>query len=473
MVPIEDAALKIPKARADELRWKVTSTWEIKASETKTERQALKSLQIDNSIIILPADKGNATLVMDRVEYSNKLVDLIGYCKVKKDPTLKTERKLSHILGKNNDLIPQTKYRPLIQHYSKLPHIYGLPKIHKDGIPLRPIVSNRGWACHPLSHVFVEIISPLTGKSSSYVKNSIHFVERISDAPIHSNQMVSLDVVSLFTKVPTDETLAVVLEKLDTDPLPEEHTCIPIDNQMEMLTFFVETTYFGKGSDIYCQEEGLAMGSPLSPLLANIYMEYFEEMALGSTSLKPSMRLRYVNDTFILWPHQEDVQILLDHENSIQPSKQFTMEKELDNKLPFLNVLVTRTEQGFRSSMYCKPTFTGQYLNFNSHRPFTVKKGIVYCLQHQAKTISSDTDAYQEEMISLRYNLHHNNYPEHITSAQRNLDRRIEDNTQKLITVCLLYVKGLAERIQKICSPYDIRTVFTSGSTLRRYNIPG
>ena len=134
---------------------------------SKTERQALKLLQDENSLIILPADKGNATLVMDRVEYSNKLVDLngnSGSCKVKKDPTLKTERKLSQILGKNKDLIPQTKYIQLIQHYSKL----------------------------------------------------------------------------------------------------------------------------------------LAMGSPLSPVLANIYMEYFEEMALGSTSLKPSMWLRYVDDTFIL-----------------------------------------------------------------------------------------------------------------------------------------------------------------------------
>ena len=98
-----------------------------------------------------------------------------------------------------------------------------------------------------------------------------------------------------------------------------------------------------------------------------------------------------------------------------------------------------------------------------------VKKWIVHCLQHQAKTISSDTDAYQEEMISLRHNLHCNNYPEHITLAPRNLTWRIEDNTRKLTTVCLPYVKGLAKRIQKICSPYDIRTVFTSGSTLRRY----
>ena len=234
-----------------------------------------------------------------------------------------------------------------------------------------------------------------------------------------------------------------------------------------MLIFCAETAYVGIGSDIY--QEELTMGSPLSPVLTNIYIEYFKEMALGSTSLKPSMWLRYVDETFVLWPHQEDVQALLDHMNSVQPSIQFTMEKEQNNKLPFLDVLIAHTEQGFRSSVYCKPTFTGQYLNFNSHHPFNAKKGIVCCLQHQTKAINSDMDTYQEEMISLRHNLHRNNYPECITSAPRNLDRRIEDKTRKFTTICLPYIKGQAKRIQRLCSSYDIRTIFTSGSTLWRY----
>ena len=172
----------------------------------------------------------------------------------------------------------------------------------------------------------------------------------------------------------TQGTLAVERNKPAAEHLLDERTCIPIDNLMEMLTFCVETSYFGMGSDIYRQEEELAMSSPLSPVLAKIYMKYFEEMALGSTSLKPSIWLRYTDDKFILRPHQEDVQILLDYVNSIRPSIQFTMEKEQDSKLPFLDVFVTR-----------KPTCTGQYLNFNSNHPYTVKKGIIRCLQHRAK----------------------------------------------------------------------------------------
>ena len=78
-------------------------------------------------------------------------------------------------------------------------------------------------------------------------------------------------------------------------------------------------------------------------------------------------------------------------------------------------------------------------------------------------------NAYQAEMISLRHNLHRNNYPERITLAPKNLDRRIEDDTRKLTTVYLPYVKGQAKRIQRICGLYDIKTIFTRGSNLQSY----
>ena len=88
--------------------------------------------------------------------------------------------------------------------------------------------------------------------------------------------------------------------------------------------------------------------------------------------------------------------------NSVQSSIQLTMEKEQNDKLPLLDVLVACTEQGFRSSVYHKITFTRQNLNFNCHHQYNMKNGIVCCLQHRAKVISSDTGASQEEMISLR-----------------------------------------------------------------------
>ena len=254
VAPIEEAALKILKVQADELRWKEGQAPEKlkppKLNISKEERFAINSWQGDENIIMLLADKSNTTIEMDKVEYSNKLADC-SYCEVKKGPTMKTERKLSQILSKNKDLLQQMKYRQLTQHNSKLPHIYGLPKIHKDGIPLRSIISNRSSACYPLSYFVVEIVTPLTSKSLSYVKNSIHFLEKISNATIYSNQIVSRDVVSLFTRVPTDDKLTVERDKWAEDPPLEEFTCISIDNPREMLTYCLETTYFGMRSDIY------------------------------------------------------------------------------------------------------------------------------------------------------------------------------------------------------------------------------
>ena len=119
--------------------------------------------------------------------------------------------------------------------------------------------------------------------------------------------------------------------------------------------------------------------------------------------------------------------------------------------------------------MYQKPTFTKQYLNFNSHHPYDIKKGIIHCLQDRVKAICSDSNAYQDEMKSLRDNLLHNNYPASIISAQRNLDWTGENNTQKLTTVWFPNIKGLAKRIRKICTPYNIRIIFRGGMTLQKY----
>ena len=114
-----------------EQRWKVRRALEkskpAKPNISKVERLAIKLLQDDNTII-------HPAMVMDRVEYSNNWIYLIGnscYCKVKKNPTLKTEMKPSQILVKNKDYISK-KNRQLTYQYRKLPHRYSFLKMHKD-----------------------------------------------------------------------------------------------------------------------------------------------------------------------------------------------------------------------------------------------------------------------------------------------------------------------------------------------------
>ena len=99
------------------------------------------------------------------------------------------------------------------------------------------------------------------------------------------------------------------------------------------------------------------MGSPMSPVIANMYMEHLEETALGIAPLQPTLWLRYVDDTFVIWPHgDKELQHFHKHINQQHPNLQFTIEEEKGGKLAFLDVQVTRSSDGLTMEPYSKPT---------------------------------------------------------------------------------------------------------------------
>ncbi|XP_071454132.1 uncharacterized protein [Hetaerina americana] len=132
------------------------------------------------------------------------------------------------------------------------------------------------------------------------------------------------------------------------------------------------------------------MGSPLSPAIANFFMEDFEEKALRTAKLRPRYFFRYVDDTFIVWPHgPAALNEFLEHMNSAHPNIRFTMEKEDNGQLPFLDILIKKREDRTLShSVYRKPTHTDLYLNGESHHHPSQKRSVLSTLLHRAKTIS-------------------------------------------------------------------------------------
>ena len=122
------------------------------------------------------------------------------------------------------------------------------------------------------------------------------------------------------------------------------------------------------------------MGSPVSAVIANLYMESFEEQAITTSSYEPRIWKRYVDDTFTILD-RENVDDFLQHLNNQQPSIRFTMETEKDNKLAFLDTAVLREPDGrLTISVYRKPMHTNQYLAYDWHRPQLVKRSIVKSL---------------------------------------------------------------------------------------------
>ena len=132
--------------------------------------------------------------------------------------------------------------------------------------------------------------------------------------------------------------------------------------------FCLKSTYFRFKDSFYEQRDGAAMGSPLSPMVANLYMEAFDKRALSSFILVPQLWLRYVDDTFVIWQHGlntlDDFHL---HLNAQHPSIQFTREVESEGRIPFLDANVERREGSIITTVYRKPTHTDRYLNFTSH----------------------------------------------------------------------------------------------------------
>ena len=377
---------------------------------TAEEQEALKSLSKDNNITILPADKGRLIVLMNTKDYISKSMDLLGdtntYQVLKRDPTNKFADELKSKLWeiRQADNISDAEYRHLLPTTRLAPRYYGLPKVHKPPpVPLRPIVACRGSITYNVARRVADIISPMVGKNAHALKNSGHLVSSMKNCVLQEDDiLLSCDVTQLFTKVPVDKSLDLIYAKLNTDETLKERTLMTPTQVRDLLAICLKTTYFVFQGVIYTQVEGAAMGSPVSPIVANLYMEWFEEHAILTFQYEITIWKRYVDDT-ILAICDALVDDLMKHLNSIEPAIQFTHELEVEGKLPMLDTLTTRRPSGrLEFSVYRKPTHTDQYLQFDSNQPLQHKLGVVRTLRHRCESLCSTEEAKLHELEHLR-----------------------------------------------------------------------
>ena len=169
---------------------------------------------------------------------------------------------------------------------------------------------------------------------------------------------------------------------------------------------YLESTYFSYSGEFFEQQEGAAIGSPVSAAMANLYMEFFKELALRTAATKPRLWKRYVVDMCCT------VEELLTHLNNVRPSIKFTAEVEKDGRLPFLDTLLQRRDDGSLDvSVYREPMHTNRYLDLHSHHPPQFKRGLVKCLFDRARTITTGHNKLLKEEHHLTSVLRQNRYP--------------------------------------------------------------
>ena len=453
---------------------------------TAQEKEALRILKEDKSIQILQADKGNATVLMEKEDYNKKVLQLLddkkSYLILERDPTRTTERNLLTLLRKLNkdkkmsDAI-YNRVRPS-EGSSRCGLFYGRVKLHKVDIPLRPVIDTCGTVTYELSKQLSTILRPLVESSKRVLKNTDGLVNAMREVKLSDDEiLISFDVKSLFTSVPVEEAINICERKLNEEEALHKHTSLSVETIVNLLRFCLKSTSFQYNGKYYKQLEGVAMGSPVSPIIADIFMIDLEDKTLEAIDAcyRPRVWFRFVDD-IISVVKKVNAQRVLDHLNNQNPSIVFTMEKEKDGILPFMDVKFTRQDKdgSLMREVYQKEAHTNRYIQFNSHQPKEVKEGVIACLMDRAKKVSSSEEVLCKEQKRVIKVMSANGYPrrfiEQVVRKQARNRKKMhldEEDEVKWETAKIPYIEGVSQELRRIARLAGIRCVFTAPDTLR------
>ena len=296
--------------------------------------------------------------------------------------------------------------------------------------------------------------------------------------------MASFDVQALFTNIPLDETIDICVRNLFKKP----GTKIKDLNSKQfrdLLELACKESLFIFDGACYKQIDGVAMGSPLGPTLANIFLCYHEENWIDNCPIqfKPKYYKRYVDDIFLLFNDANHVNKFEKYLNSRHKNMKFTKEVESENSLAFLDIRIIRESGNFLTSIYRKPTFSGVYLNFRSFAPDIYKRGLVNCLLFRIYKLCSNWSIIHDEISQIRKILLKNKYPlnfidkciqkflEHCFVKKGTNEVATDDSTKEEFTVLLPFLgnqsnivkKKLSQLFSDFCPKSKLKIVFKSG----------
>ena len=465
---------------------------------TKDEFQALKSLSSCKTIVIQKSDKGNSVVIIDKDAYLSKMSELISdsskfeEIQVKEDKDynfmVKVKARVDEVitfLYKKGSIDDSTK-QSLTPDGPNPARLYGLPKIHKkleNGLPkYRPIISQIGSATYKLAKFLLPLIECSTINDYT-IKDSFHFTSML-ESQNHHLYMASLDVESLFTNIPLEETIDIVTNRVYDNNKRKVNGIWKRDFK-DLLRLATKESVFYFNGRYFKQKDGVAMGSPLGPALANAFLAHHEVKWLQDcpNSFAPILYRRYVDDIFVLMCSQDQVKSLQEYFNSKHHKIKFTYELEKSDTLAFLDVNIYRDNGRFTTSIHRKDTFSGVYSNFDSFIPEDYKRGLVLTLLHRAYVINSCYDGIHKEITKLKDILQRNRYPERFIERciekffNKLYDKRppIQTAQRKEVLIMLPYLGSLSLPLKKTLMrsikipTVKLKMIFLPGNKLSSY----
>ena len=326
---------------------------------------------------ILSPDKGCGVVILKRTDYQSCMMELFAdktkFTMLTEDPTLTQLATLQNYLRTiyNRGEITSEVYSEVQPQSTKPARAHGLPKIHKDFDtlpPFRPIIDTTGTAYQPLAKYLTRLLNPLTMNSYTL--------------------------------------------EIQENTSPKKRTL------KKLLLDCCTKTPFSINGQLFKQTDGVAMGSPLGPTLANIFMTAFEDeivrKLIDSDVIK--FYVRYVDDTLIV-AKPSDFKTILETFNTFHPQIQFTLEEFPDNNVHFLDLLINSSD----ITIFRKPTHTGQYTHFSSFTPWSRKTAWIRALVNRAYKICSNHQLLQSELKTINKFMSWNGFSHNLTKKLINV----------------------------------------------------
>ena len=297
------------------------------------------------------------------IEAGNKFLNPNSFKEINTNDNFKNYKKLCSILLHIKKLgeINELDYKEIYPHTYRTPTLYFLPKTHKqdfeNNLKYRPITSSYNAYWYNLSKFLAKELSSTLQYEACSNEN---FLKGFRKSKLSTDSiMFSLDIDNMYPSIP----LGPVIEKAVEILFKRATNKISKTNLEKLLEICTSGVTFQFNNKYYKQLNGVAMGSPLAPILANIYIKLIEEKTVCSKNFpyKFEYYYRYVDDIFVIANKSVNTNNVLEYFNSIDSNIKFTLENENDNKLNFLDITVIRQESGFETRWYRKKSNTCRF----------------------------------------------------------------------------------------------------------------
>ena len=461
----------------------------IKSNLTEQEIIGKKKAYKEKDLIYVPADKGKVMVAMDRTmekggenSYEYKMKKVLEDMKAKPsirankdwDLTEKVAREGRAIIQEmvNGGEITQTYGKWLKPNDCRAPRITGFPKIHKDEVPLRGVVSFIGSPYEKVAGALVPILRSLQGRSGHYIKNSRELKEKIKTWSIQRDEiLVSYDVEKLYPSIPIKKALELIECLLKCKRNLKETTTFSIQSIMNLLKWIFSLTYCEYGGSHYVLDCG-PIGLSVVGEVAIIYMEDFQLRAKTEEYPELNDWPWYVDDS-VLKCKRDKASDILNHLNSIEPEDiKFTKEEEENNTLAVLDLElnVNRKRKKVEFNIHYKKTNTNIMIKKHSNHKNSIKMGVIKGYSDRAKALC-DSEYLETEMKNIEEIFVANGYQkEEIQKAMKGKDKKSTDNNgEELVRgiVSIPNVPGVTSKFNRIAKQHGFRATSKTENKVR------